>query len=311
MNERIYDVIIIGGGPAGWSAGIYASRAGLNTLLIEKGYVGGQMAQTSIIDNYPGFEDGIDGFMLGRKMQTQAEKYGTKFLNEEVVDIKLEGENKIVITNKGEFYSRNIIIATGAKHKKMGLDKEEKYTGRGVHYCATCDGVFYKNKVVAVVGGGNTAVEDALFLSKLCKKVIIIHRRDEFRATKIYLKQLMDTENIELKMDSEVKELFIEDNVFKGVKIFNNKKANEEELPIDGLFVAIGVVPNTELLKDKIELDKTGYIVTDENTKTSVDGIYAVGDVRTKQLRQVVTAVADGAISAYEIERKSLKNKGR
>lgn len=311
MNERIYDVIIIGGGPAGWSAGIYASRAGLNTLLIEKGYVGGQMAQTSTIDNYPGFEDGIDGFMLGRKMQIQAEKYGTKFLNEEVVDIKLEGENKIVITNKGEFYSRNIIIATGAKHKKMGLDKEDKYTGRGVHYCATCDGVFYKNKVVAVVGGGNTAVEDALFLSKLCKKVIIIHRRDEFRATKIYLKQLMDTENIELKMNSEVKELFIEDNVFKGVKIFNNKKANEEELPIDGLFVAIGVEPNTELLKNKIELDKTGYIVTDENTKTSVDGIYAVGDVRTKQLRQVVTAVADGAISAYEIERKSLKNKGR
>lgn len=308
MFKDRYDVIIIGGGPAGYTAALYGARAGMDTLIIEKMYAGGQMAQASVIDNYPGFEDGIDGYMLGSKMQNHAVKYGATILNEEVIDVELDGVKKLIKTQNREIRGKNIIIATGAKHKELGLENELEYKGKGIHYCATCDGAFYKNKVALVVGGGNTAVADALYLARLCKKVIIVHRRDVFRATKIYYKQLEKNSNIEVKMNTEVKKIIIADNKLKGVEIINNKTHQFENIDIDGLFISIGIKPNTELFKNKVELDDEGYVVAEENTRTNINGVYAVGDVRTKGVRQVVTAVSDGAVAICEIERKLLKN---
>lgn len=307
MIENNYDVIIVGGGPAGYTAALYTTRAGFKTLVIEKIYAGGQMSQTSQIDNYPGFEDGINGFELGSKMQDHAIKYGTSVLNDEVVSVELNGENKTVKTKDKELTSKCVIIATGARHKHLGIEKEDVYIGRGIHYCATCDGAFYRNKTVVVVGGGNSAVADALFLSRICSKVIIVHRRDEFRATQIYYDQLEDAHNIVMKMDSVVEGLLIEDSVMKGVKIFNKKNNKYENIQADGIFISIGIEPNSQVFKDKVKLDEQGYVCAMENTKTNIDGVYAIGDVRTKDVRQVVTAVSDGAVAAYEMEKFLLK----
>ena len=299
--KHIYDMIVIGGGPAGYTAALYASRAGLDTLVIEKMSVGGQMALTDIIDNYPGFNEGIDGFTLGMQMQMGAERFGAKTEYDEIVSVELTPEiKKIIGAMGGEYFARTVVIATGANPKALGIEGEERLIGKGLHYCAHCDGRFYKNKTVAVVGGGNSAVSDALYLSHLAKKVYMIHRRDTLRATKIYHEPLMKAENAEFIWDSAVSD-YIVDGRIVGAKIRNLKTEEEKELRFDGLFVSIGRKPATELFGE-LSLDEAGYIVADETTKTSIPGVFAVGDVRTKALRQVVTAVSDGAIAAHFAE---------
>lgn len=299
--KHIYDTVIIGGGPAGYTAALYASRAGLDTLVLERMSVGGQMAVTDIIDNYPGFEEGVNGFELGMKMQSSAERFGARTEYAEVLSVSLGGEIKSITTSSGELSSKTVIIATGAEPRKLSVENEEKLIGRGVHYCAHCDGRFYKDKTVIVVGGGNTAVSDALYLSRLAKKVYLVHRRDSLRATKIYHEPLMKADNVQMVWDSEVKEIKHTDRV-TGARIRNLRSGEELTLDADGIFVSIGRRPTSELFGGQIELDASGYIVADESTKTSLDGVFAVGDVRTKELRQVVTAVADGAAAAHFAE---------
>lgn len=299
--EHVYDMIIIGGGPAGYTSALYASRAGLDTLLIERMSIGGQMAVTDTIDNYPGFDDGIDGYMLGMKMQAGAERFGAKTEYAEVTEVSLEGKIKKIFTTSGEFLAKTVVIATGANPKELGVDGEEALIGRGVHYCAHCDGRFYKDMTVMVVGGGNTAVADALYLSRLAKKVYLVHRRDSLRATKIYHDPLMKAENVEIVWNSTVSQ-FITDERLKGVILENLKDKSKREVAVDGVFVSIGRTPATDLFEEQLKLDKNGYIVSDETTKTNIDGVYVIGDVRTKALRQVVTAVADGAVAAHFAE---------
>ena len=299
--KHIYDMIIIGGGPAGYTAALYASRAGLDTLIIEKMSVGGQMALTDIIDNYPGFNEGIDGFSLGMQMQAGAERFGAKTEYGEVLSVDLIPEIKKTVTDSGEYFSKTVVIATGAGPRALGIENEEKLIGRGVHYCAHCDGRFYKNKTVMVVGGGNSAVSDALYLSRLVKKVYLVHRRDTLRATKIYHDPLMKAENVEFLWDSAVSEL-LADGRLNAIKIKNLKTEEEREISVDGLFVSIGRKPVTELFGNALTLDEAGYIIADETTKTNIPGVYAVGDVRTKALRQVITAASDGAVAAHFAE---------
>lgn len=299
--EHIYDVIIIGGGPCGYAAALYASRAGLDTVVIEKMSIGGQMTLTGDIDNYPGFDEGIDGFTLGMKMQQGAERFGTKTEYDEVTDVDFTDKIKRVTTSGGEFLGKTVIIATGANPRELQIENEKKFTGRGVHYCAHCDGRFYKDKIVAVVGGGNSAAADALYLSRLAKKVYLIHRRDSLRATKIYHAPLLNAQNVEFIWDSSVTEL-VTDEKLSGVKVQNLKTGALSSIDCDGVFVSIGRQPATELFRGKLELDENGYIIADETTKTSIDGVFAAGDVRTKTLRQVVTAVSDGAVAAHYAE---------
>ena len=298
---KIYDVIIIGGGPSGYSAALYATRAGLDTLVIEKFSAGGQMTETAQIDNYPGFDDGIDGFTLGFKMQNGAEKFGAKTVNAEVTDVNLKECPKIIKTDSGEYFAKAVIISTGANHKHLGLQNEESLIGKGLGYCATCDGMFFKAKTVAVIGGGNSAAADALYLSKICKKVYLIHRRDTLRATKIYNEPLFKTENIEFKWNSTAEELLFE-NKITGIKINNKITGENEELSLDGVFISIGRKPVTDIFKNQLDLDDSGYIIADETTKTNIPGVFAAGDVRTKALRQVITAAADGAVAAHFAE---------
>lgn len=298
----VYDTLIIGGGPAGYTAALYATRAGLNTAILERMSPGGQMALTDIIDNYPGFPEGVDGIMLGMNMQMQAERFGAKTLYEDVVSVDfIDPSVKVVKTANNTYHARTVIIATGANPRELGLDNERALTGKGVHYCAHCDGRFYKGKTVAVVGGGNSAVADALYLSRMTDKVYVIHRRDSLRATKIYHEPLMKAENVEFVWDSTVTEI-LSDGRVTGVRVKNLKDGSEQELAFSGLFVSIGRKPATDFLKGVLDLDEYGYIVADESTRTSVPGVFAVGDVRTKALRQVVTAVADGATAIHYAE---------
>ncbi|MBP3330093.1 MAG: thioredoxin-disulfide reductase [Clostridia bacterium] len=299
--QHIFDMIIIGGGPAGYSAALYASRAGMDCVVLEKMSPGGQMALTDVIDNYPGFEAGVDGFDLGMKMQTQAERFGAKTEYAEVTDVDFTEKIKKVRTTAGEYLSKTVVIATGANARELGLENEKEFVGRGVHYCAHCDGRFYKDKIVAVVGGGNSAVQDALYLSRLAKKVYLIHRRDTFRATKIYLSQLEKTKNVEILFNSTVAEILTDERV-SGVKIKDVNTEKTENIVCDGVFVSIGRKPVTEFLKGSVKLDNGGYVLADETTKTDVAGVFAAGDVRTKALRQVVTAVADGATAVHFAE---------
>lgn len=306
--EHIYDTIIIGGGPGGYTAALYATRAGLDTLVIEKMSVGGQMTETERIDNYPGFDEGIEGFMLGEKMKLSAEKFGANSKFAEVYSVDLDKKIKQIKTSEGEFFAKTVVIATGAMHRHLGIEKEEQFAGRGVGYCATCDGMFYKDKTVAVVGGGNSAAADAMVLSRICKKVILIHRRDSLRATKIYHEPLMNAENIEFKWNSEVCEL-LGDNKISGVKIRNVITDEKTNLDVDGIFISIGRIPETKLFVGQLELDDSGYIVADESTKTNISGVFVAGDVRTKALRQIITAAADGAVAAYYAEEYLTQNK--
>lgn len=299
--KHIYDLVIIGGGPAGYTAALYASRAGLDSVLIEKLSAGGQMALTGEIDNYPGFEEGVDGLTLGFKMQQGAERFGAVTEYAEVLSVDFGEEIKKIETTSGIFLGKTVIVSTGANPRELGLSNEAQLMGRGVHYCAHCDGRFYKNKTVVVVGGGNSAAADALYLSRLAEKVILVHRRDKLRATKIYHEPLMKAENIEFMWNSSVREILAENRV-NGVVIKNKETGEETEIPCDGVFVSIGRKPATQFLNGALDLDEGGYIVADESTKTNVEGVYAVGDVRTKALRQIVTAVADGAVAVHYAE---------
>ena len=293
-----YDMVIIGGGPGGYTAALYAARAGLKTIVLEKLSAGGQMALTSQIDNYPGFPNGVDGFELADNMQQQAQRYGAETELAEVTALHLESAIKRVETTEGDFEAKTVVIATGANPRPLGIANEQQLTGKGVHYCAHCDGMFYRGKTVAVVGGGNSAVADALHLSRLAKKVYLIHRRDSLRAEKIYEKALQDAENIEFLWNSTVSELLHEGRL-NGIRVHNVQSGEERELVLDGLFISIGRSPATSLVKGQLDLDQAGYILADETTHTSLPGVFAVGDVRTKALRQVVTAVADGAVAAH------------
>lgn len=297
----IYDLIVIGGGPGGYTAALYAARAGLDVAVLEKLSAGGQMALTHQIDNYPGFVDGIGGWELADQMQRQAERFGAKTQNAEVRSVDLKDNPKKVETSEGTFYGKTIVLATGANPRELGVSNEKELVGRGVAYCAACDGMFYKGKTVVVVGGGNTAAADALLLSRVAEKVIIVHRRDTLRATKIYHEPLMRAENVEFRWNSVVMELLHEDKLI-GVRLKDVQTGEETVLAADGVFVSVGRKPATELVADQVELDKGGYIVAGENTATNIPGVYAVGDVRTKLLRQVVTAVADGAMAVHMAE---------
>ena len=294
-------MIIVGGGPGGYTAALYAARAGLDTVVLEKLSAGGQMALTHQIDNYPGFEDGIDGFYLAEKMQKQAERFGAKSEYAEVIRMDLKASPKVVETSEGIFCGKTVVLATGANPRELGIDHETELVGRGIAYCAACDGMFYRGKTVVVVGGGNSAAADALLLSRIAKKVIIVHRRDNLRATKIYHEPLMNAENVEFRWNSTVSELLYGDRL-TGVRLKDVHTGEETELVADGVFVSVGRKPATELLADQIELDKGGYIAAGETTETNIPGVYAVGDVRTKLLRQVVTAVADGAMAVHMAE---------
>lgn len=300
-KDIVYDMIIVGGGPGGYTSALYAARAGFNVLVLEKFSAGGQMALTHQIDNYPRFEDGIDGFSLADKMKKQAERFGARSENAEVIKVNLTVNPKEIETAKGTFLSKTVLLAAGANPRELGVDKETELIGRGVAYCASCDGMFYRGKTVVVVGGGNTAAADAILLSRIAKKVIIVHRRDTLKATRIYHEPLMNAENVEFKWDSTVTELLYEDKI-TGVKIKNVKTGEESIIDCDGVFVSVGRKPATDFLGSQLDLDENGYIIADETTKTSIPGVYAVGDIRTKQLRQVVTAVSDGAMAVHSAE---------
>ena len=300
-GKHVYDMIVVGGGPGGYTAALYAARSGLDTLVLEKLSAGGQMALTEAIDNYPGFEEGIDGFTLAEKMQRQAERFGAKSEYAEVERVDLTASPKVLETSAGVFYGRTVVLATGAGPRELGLANEAALTGRGVAYCAACDGMRYRGRTVVVVGGGNSAAGDALALSRVAKKVILVHRRDSLRATKVYHEPLMRAENIEFRWNSAVTELLGGDRL-TGVRLRDLRTGEETQLDCDGVFISVGRKPATELVQGQLELDRGGYIVADETTKTSLPGVYAVGDVRTKPLRQVVTAVADGAMAVHMAE---------
>lgn len=299
--EHIYDIIIIGGGPAGYTAALYAARAGFDTAVVERLSAGGQMALTGDIENYPGFEEGVDGFTLGMKMQQQAERFGAKTEYAEVLSADFSDKIKKIETTNGLLCSKAVIISTGANPRELGINNEKELVGRGVHYCAHCDGRFYKDKTVAVIGGGNSAAADALYLSRLAQKVYLVHRRDTLRATKIYHEPLLSADNVEFLWNSTVSD-FITDGRVSGLKIKNVVTGEISSIDCDGVFVSIGRKPATEFLQGIINLDENGYIVADESTKTNIDGVFAVGDVRTKALRQVVTAVSDGAAAVHYAE---------
>lgn len=298
----MYDLIIIGSGPAGLAAVIYALRARLECLIIEKEPMsGGQVINTYEVDNYPGMP-GINGFDLSMKFREHAEKLGAQFIMEPVKKLEIEGEIKKVITQKETFETKAILIATGAHWKKLGAKGEEKLQGMGVSYCATCDGAFFRNKVTAVIGGGDVAVEDAIFLARSCKKVYLIHRRDELRATKILQEALFKQENIEILWNTTVEEI-VGDEKVNGLVVINNLSKKTYNLDVDGVFVAVGTIPNSKLIDGKINQDSQGYVTATENCKTSIPGVFAAGDIRSKEFRQIITATSDGANAIYSIEK--------
>ena len=299
--EKIYDMVIVGGGPGGYTAALYAARAGMSVIVLEKLSAGGQMALSHQIDNYPGFAEGIDGFTLGEQMQQHAEKFGAETELAEVFSLDLKAEPKVLHTSEGIYYGRTVVFAAGAGPRELGLPEEQALIGRGVNYCAACDGMFYRGKTVVLVGGGNSAAADALLLSRIAKKVILVHRRDALRATKIYHKPLLEADNVEFRWNSAVTQLLHEEKL-NGVKIVNLQTGEESLQECDGLFVSIGRKPATELVKDQLVLDAGGYIVADESTQTSIPGVFAVGDIRTKALRQIITAAADGATASHYAE---------
>ena len=299
--KNVYDMIIVGGGPGGYTAALYAARAGLRVLTVERLSPGGQMNLTGLIENYPGFPEGVEGFQLSMDMHKQAENFGAETRYAEVTGLELDAPVKIVHTTDGVFYGKTVVISTGANPRDLGVAGEWELVGRGVAYCAHCDGGFYRGKTVVVVGGGNSAAAEALYLSRIAKEVILVHRRNELRATKIYHKPLMEASNIRFLWNSQV-EGFLAEDVLKGIRVKNLDSGEVQEVACDGLFVSIGRKPATELVKDLLTLDEAGYIMAGEDTATNIPGVYAVGDVRTKQLRQIVTAVSDGAMAAHMAE---------
>ena len=299
----MYDLLILGSGPAGLTAAIYAARAELKTIVIEKAPMsGGQVINTYEVDNYPGYP-GITGFDLSMKFREHCDHLGAKFINGEIKSLTVEdGIKTVTLENNESYQAKAVIIATGAIWRKLGVPGETELSGLGVSYCATCDGAFFRNREVAVVGGGDVAVEDAIFLARLCKKVYVIHRRDEFRAAKVLCTRLSALENVEVIWDTTVEQINGKDMV-ESIRIKNKKTSEEKELAVAGVFIAVGMIPNSECFKDVIDLDKGGYIIADETGKTNVPGIFAAGDIRTKELRQIITAAADGANCVTSVEK--------
>ena len=304
-----YDVIIVGAGPAGLSAAVYAARGGLSTAVFEKAIVGGQITVTSDVENYPGFEEAIDGVELTDRMKKQAERFGAKFFDEEITAIGLEGLCKIVETGYDKYRAKSIIFCTGAHPRRMNVPGEERLIGRGVSYCATCDGALYRDKVVAVVGGGDSAVEEGMFLTRFAKKVYVLHRRDSLRAQKIIQDRAFANPKMEFVWDTVVQEIRGEGRVSE-LELYNRKTEKVSVLPVDGIFIYVGILPNNQLLESRVTLDGGGFVVTDENMHTCIPGIYAAGDIRKTVLRQVVTATSDGAIAAWSAEKWILANVG-
>lgn len=299
----VYDVIIIGSGPAGLSAAIYAKRAELNVLVIEKaGISGGQVINTYEVDNYPGIP-GIGGFELSIKFREHADKLGATFINGEVTDFKLENHIKVVtIDGEEQYKAKSVVIATGGAPRHLDVEGEEKLSGMGVSYCATCDGAFFKNKTVAVVGGGDVAIEDAIFLARICKQVYVIHRRDQFRASKSITSKLFALENVTILWDSVVEKINGGDKV-ESLDVKNLKTDEKTNYEVAGAFIAVGYLPNSEMYKKIVATDEGGYIKAGETCETNIPGVYAVGDVRTKELRQIITAAADGANAITSVEK--------
>ena len=299
-SGNVLDMAVIGAGPAGLAAGLYAARAGLSVAIFERIVPGGQLGQTEHMDNYPGFPEGVNGFELAFAMKQQADRFGAKHIEEEVTAVDFAVEPKVLRTPFSEYRAKSVVVATGARPRRLGLELEDELTGRGVSYCATCDGNFFRDRDVVVVGGGNTAAADAIYLARICRKVYLVHRRDKLRATAVYHKRLEDLPNLEFVWDATPRKLVAEDGALAGVRVEMLKTGELRDIPCAGLFVAVGTQPNTEFLDGALELDETGYIVAGESGETAVPGVYAAGDVRTKGLRQVVTAVADGAVCAEE-----------
>lgn len=301
MGQNRYDVLIIGSGPAGLGAAIYALRAGLRTAVIDRSPVsGGQVLTTYEVDNYLGFP-GLSGSELSDKFRMHADNLGVSFITADVQGVENAASEKIVHTAEGDFAASAVILATGASHSKLGVPGEEKLSGMGVSYCATCDGAFFRNRTVAVVGGGDVAVEDAVFLAGICKKVYLIHRRDKLRAADSLQKKLLSLENVEVIWNSEIKEIAGED-IVEGVSVYNNVSKAQSSLAVNGVFIAVGIVPNTEMFQGMVEMDEKGYILADETCVTSQKGIFAAGDIRKKTMRQIITAVADGANAVYSVQ---------
>jgi thioredoxin reductase (NADPH) len=298
----MHDMLIIGGGMAGLTAGIYAKRAGLDVLLFEKMFTGGQIATTYSVENYPGFDEPITGPELAMKIENHARKFGLEILYDEVIGLKLDEKIKRVYTENREYEAKTIILAMGAQPKTLGLTKEDNFRGRGVSYCATCDGAFYRDKRVAVVGGGDTAAEDALFLAQYVNKVYLIHRRNELRAYKLLQKKVVENKKIELVLDSVVDQIIGETEV-SGVLVSNVKNGQSATLDVDGIFVAIGIQPNSSLVKDSLVTDEAGFVIADECMKTSLQGVFVAGDLRKKPMWQIITAASDGAIATLAAQR--------
>ena len=307
MENKIYDMMVIGGGPGGYTAALYAARAGLSVAVVERMSAGGQMALTHQVDNYPGFAQGIEGFLLGLNMQEQAQRFGAETIYADVTELELLQNPKVIKTSAGVFQSHTVALSTGANPRTLGLPREQELTGQGVHYCAACDGMFYKGKTVVLVGGGNSAAADALILSRIAKKVYLVHRRDTLRATKIYHEPLMQAENVEFMWNSTVSELH-HDGRMKGVQLKNLVSGEVKDIECDGVFISVGRSPASALVAGQLELDEGGYIIAGESTATNIPGVYAVGDVRTKRVRQIVTAVADGAVAAHMAEEYLAEN---
>ena len=308
MEQKIYDIIIIGSGPAGLCAAIYAKRAQLDMLVIEKDFSsGGQMVKTYEVDNYPGLP-GMSGYDMAEAFRGHADKLGAVFVRENVKEVQTAGELKKIITNKNQYLTRTLVIAAGARHRTLGIPGEEEFSGMGVSYCATCDGAFFKDGVTAVIGGGDVAVEDAIFLSRICKKVYLIHRRDELRAAGILQESVKAIENVEIVWDTIPREIRGTDQV-QSLAVENVRTGETKELAVDGVFVAVGILPNTEEFGSLVQLNEAGYIQAGEDCAASVPGIYAAGDIRTKQLRQIVTAAADGANAVDSAQKYLMEQK--
>lgn len=298
----MYDLIIIGAGPAGLTAGLYTARARLNVILLEMLAPGGQVLTTDMVENYPGFPEGVSGFELMDKMKTQAEKFGLPIRNEEVVGLEISAQGKKVLTPKGPLETRSILLACGATWKKLGVEGESLLTGKGVSYCATCDGPFYRDQEVAVIGGGDTAVEEALFLTRFASKIYLIHRRDKLRAIKLLQERVMAEEKIEFLWDTVPLKITGQKGV-EGIELQNVKTGETTRKDIQGVFIFIGTDPNTELVKDILKLDDNGFILTNDNMETSMPGLFAAGDIRSKRFRQIATAVGEGAAAAFSVEK--------
>ena len=297
--DKVYDVIVIGGGPGGYTAALYGARAGLSVIVLERLSAGGQMSLTHEIENYPGFDEAIDGFELGQRMHRGAVRFGAEVKFSEVQSVQLQPQLKAVHTDSGSYYGRTVIISTGAVPRMLGVPGEVELTGRGVHYCASCDGMFYRGKTVVIVGGGNSAAAEALILSRVAKRVVLVHRRDNLRAEKALVDALLKADNVELRLNSVVTEILHEGKV-RGLRVVEN--GDQSEIQCDGVFISIGRKPATALVEGQLELDEGGYIAAGENTRTSIPGVFAVGDVRSKEVRQIITAAADGAVAIHEAQ---------